>query len=92
MHGRTRTEAGFEIAEEKIRREIDKTTARIKKLKARRDSLPARVPLADARKGQELVKLSTERRHLTTVLKMIAYQIESDLVELVRPYYKRVEE
>jgi hypothetical protein len=38
------------------------------------------------------VKLSTERKHLTNVLKMIAYQIESDLVELVRPHYKRVED
>jgi hypothetical protein len=50
------------------------------------------VPLADAQKGQELVKLSTERQHLTNVLKMIAYQMESDLVELVRPNYKRIEE
>jgi hypothetical protein len=38
------------------------------------------------------VKLSTERKHLTNVLKMIAYQIESDLVELVRPEYKRAED
>ena len=50
------------------------------------------MPLADARKGQEAVKLSTERKHLTNVLKMVAYQIESDLVELVRPEYKRVED
>jgi hypothetical protein len=50
------------------------------------------VPLADARKGQEAVKLSTERKHLTNILKMIAYQMESDLVELVRPHYKRVED
>jgi hypothetical protein len=84
--------AGFEIAEEKIRREIDKTTDRIKKLKVRCASLPARIPLAAARKGQEVVKLSTERKHLTNVLKMVAYQIESDLVELARPYYKRVED
>ena len=55
-------------------------------------SLPARVPLANARKGQEAVKLSTERKHLTNVLKMVAYQIESDLVELIRPEYKRVED
>ena len=45
-----------------------------------------------ARKGQELVKLSTECQHLTNVLKMIAYQMESDLVELIRPHYKRVED
>jgi DNA-binding CsgD family transcriptional regulator len=92
VHGRTRTAVRFEIAEEKIRREIDKTTDHIKKLKVRRESLPARVPLADAQKSQEAVKLSTERKHLTNVLKMIAYQLESDLVELVRPYYKRVED
>ena len=84
--------AGREIAEKKIRTEIDKITDRIKKLKFRCESLPARIPLRDARKGQEVVKLSTERKHLTNVLKMVAYQIESDLVELVRPDYKRVEE
>ena len=39
-----------------------------------------------------VVKLSTERKHLTNVLKMVAYQVESDLVELIRPHYKRVEE
>ncbi len=92
VHGRTRTVTAFESAEGKIRTAIDKTTDGIKKLKVRCESLPARVPLADARKGQELVKLSTERKHLTNVLKMIAYQVESDLVELVRPHYKRAED
>jgi len=82
----------FEIAEEIIRKKINKTTDRIKKLKVRCESLPARVPLGDARKGQEAVKLSNERKHLTNVLKMVAYQIESDLVELIRPEYKRVED
>jgi hypothetical protein len=92
VQGRTRTVVRFEIAEEIIRKKIGKTTDRIKKLKVRCESLPARVPLADARKGQEAVKLSTERKHLTNVLKMVAYQIESDLVELIRPEYKRVED
>src|SRR5467141_1219735 len=92
INRRTSTDSGFAIAEGKIRMEIDKATNHIKKLQARRDSLPARVPLADARKGQEAVKLSTERKHLTNVLKMVAYQIESDLVELIRPEYKRVED
>jgi transposase-like protein/helix-turn-helix protein len=92
VHGRTRNVDAFESAEKKIRTAIDKTTDRIKKLKVRCESLPTRVPLADARRGQELVKLSTERKHLTNVLKMIAFQVESDLVELVRPHYKRVED
>ena len=92
IHGPTSTDPDFEIAEEKIRMEIDKATNHIKKLKARRDSLPARVTVADAQKGQEMVKLSTERKHLTNVLKMVAYQTESDLVELIRPHYSRVED
>jgi hypothetical protein len=88
----THTVNRYKIAEEKIRREINNTRDRIKKLKIRRDSLPDRVPLADARQNLAVVKLSTERKHLTNVLKMVAYQIESDLVELVRPHYKRVED
>jgi len=92
IQGSTSTDPDFEIAEEKIRLEIDKATNHIKKLKARRDSLPARVTVADAQKGQEMVKLSTERKHLTNVLKMVAYQTESDLVELIRPHYSRVED
>jgi hypothetical protein len=51
VQGRTRTVVRFEIAEEIIRKKIDKTTDRIKKLKVRCESLPARVPLGDARKG-----------------------------------------
>jgi hypothetical protein len=89
---RTRAGIASKVAAEKLRTEIAKTTERIKTLKIRCASLPARIPLADARKGQEVVKLSTERKHLTNVLKMVAYQIESDLVELVRPSYKRVED
>jgi DNA-binding CsgD family transcriptional regulator len=92
INRRTSKDSGFVIAEEKIRTEIDKATKRIKKLKARHDSLPARVTVADAQKGQEIVKLSTERKHLTNVLKMVAYQTESDLVELIRPHYSRVED
>ena len=38
------------------------------------------------------MKLSTERKHLTNVLKMVAYQIEGSLVELLRPHYSRTED
>jgi hypothetical protein len=43
-------------------------------------------------KGQEVIKLSTERKHLTNILKMVAYQIESDLLNQLRPHYARVED
>jgi DNA-binding CsgD family transcriptional regulator len=84
--------ADFQKTEKKLRSDMEKATARIQKLETRRSSLSTRLPLAEARKAQEVVKLSTERKHLTNVLKMVAFQIESDLVEMIRPHYKRVED
>jgi hypothetical protein len=85
-----RTEA--KKAKEKLRTEIAQAKARLEKLQAQHHALPRRVPVAEAQKGQAVVKLSTERKHLTNVLKMVAYHMESDLLELIRPHYKRVEE
>lgn len=78
-------------AKKKLRTEMDQARDEIEKLRARHHSLPQRVPVAQTQK-EEVVKLSTERKHLTNVVKMIAYQMESDLLELIRPHYKRVEE
>jgi DNA-binding CsgD family transcriptional regulator len=82
----------FQRIEKNLRCDIGKVTAHIQKLQTKRDSLPSRLPLAEAYRGQEVVKLSTERKHLTNILKMVAFQIESDLVEMIRPHYKRVED
>jgi molybdopterin synthase catalytic subunit len=38
-----------------------------------------------------VVKLATERKHLTDIIKMVAYQAESDLLAQLRPHYARVE-
>ena len=76
---------------EKLRKEMKQTTDEIKKLRARHRSLPPRVSVAQTQK-EEVVKLSTERKQLTNILKAVAYQIESDLLALIRPHYKRVEE
>jgi hypothetical protein len=85
-------QADFQKTGKKLRSDMEKATARIQKREARRDSLPTHLPLAEAQKGQEVVKLSTERKHLTNILKMVAFQIESDLVEMIRPHYKRAED
>jgi DNA-binding CsgD family transcriptional regulator len=82
----------FHKTEKKLRTDMEKVTARVQKLETRRASLPTHLPLVEARKGQEVVKLSTERKHLTNILKMVAFQIESDLVEMIRPHYKRTED
>jgi hypothetical protein len=41
--------------------------------------------VAEAQKGQAVVKRSTERKHLTNVVTMAAYQIEIDLLESDTP-------
>jgi len=85
-------QTNFQKTEKKLRTDMEKVTARVQKLETRRASLPTHLPLIEARKGQEVVKLSTERKHLTNILKMVAFQIESDLVEMIRPHYKRTED
>jgi hypothetical protein len=92
FEGRTPTQRAFTSAEKTIHLEIQEAADRITELVTKQKSLPARVPLAEARPGQDLVKLSTERKHLTNVLKLVAYQIESDLLNLIRPHYARTED
>lgn len=86
------TMRGFKIAHGKLGKQIRATRTRVAELKATRAALQRRVPVAEALKGQKVIKLSTERKHLTNILKMVAYQIESDLLNQLRPYYARVED
>jgi transposase len=60
-------------------------------LAKRRDRIPRRVPVANTT-DQPIIKLATQRKHLSNVLKMVAYQAESELVRAVTPHYKRAEE
>jgi hypothetical protein len=53
--------------------------------------VPKRVPVHAVVSG-EVVKLAPERKLLTNLIKMVAYQAESDLVRLVAPHYTRVED
>ena len=39
-----------------------------------------------------VIKLATERKHLSNLLKMVAYQAESDLVRLLAPHYRRADD
>lgn len=92
LEGRTPTMREFQAADKKIYREIQQAAERVAELVAQQKSLPLQVPLAEARPEEDPVKLSTERKHLTNVLKLVAYQIESDLVDLLRPHYARAEQ
>ena len=92
FEGHTPTMRAFTAAEQKIHQDIQEASERITELIAQQKSLPVRVPLAQARPGQDLVKLSSEQKHLTNLLKLVAYQIESDLVNLIRPHYVRTDD
>jgi hypothetical protein len=92
LEGRTATKREFTSDEKRIHREIKEAANRIAAFVTRRNSLPKHIPLAESKQEQEMVKLSTECKHLTDMLKMVAYQIESDLVERLRPHYARVDD
>ena len=56
-------------------------------LAAQRTALPARVKLAQARPDPK--RLAPSRKRLSDGLKMLAYQVETDLTRMVAPHYKR---
>lgn len=60
-------------------------------LLAKRKETPTRVEIRDISEGA-VVKLAFERKHLTDIIKMLAYQAESDLLALIEPYYNRTED
>ena len=84
------TSRGFKIAHGKIGRALRLALERVAALEARRAKIPTHVPVHRVVPG-EVVKLAPERQHLTSLIKMVAYQAESDLVRLVAPHYSRAE-
>lgn len=85
------TMRGFKIAHAKMNAQIRQAWERLTHLRARRAKLPHRVPVKDVVKGP-VVRLATERKHLTNLLKMVAYQVESELAQKIRPHYRRADQ
>jgi hypothetical protein len=85
------TMRGFKIAHGKLGKQLRKARARISQLFDQRSSVPKRVEVRDLNE-RAVVKLATERKHLTDIIKMVAYQAESDLIALLRPHYARVDQ
>lgn len=82
---------GFKIAHGKLGRTIRAAMKRVTALERKRTAVPKRLPVQEVISGA-VVQLAPERKHLTSLLKMVAYQSESDLVRLVAPHYRRVED
>jgi hypothetical protein len=86
-----RTMRGFKIANATLGQEILEAMRAVAEIEHRRAAVPARVPIRQVSPG-EVVKLATERKHITDLLKMVAYQAESDLCRIVEPHYRRAAE
>jgi transposase len=85
------TMRGFKIAHGRIGKELRAARSRLAGLLERRRGIPVRIEVRD-RSPEAVVRLATERKHLTNIVKMVAYQTESDLLALLRPHYARAEE
>lgn len=82
---------GFKIAHGKLGQRLRAAMQHVATLDARRVALPERVPVGDTR-PDAVVKLATERKLLTNLVKMVAYQAETDLFRAVAPHYARAED
>ena len=86
-----RTIREFKKANAPLTKSIRDALETIRALEKKRAAVPTRVPVQKLTQG-EVVKLAVERKHLTDLFKMVAYQAESDLVRLVAPHYRRAEQ
>jgi hypothetical protein len=89
LEDQRRTMRGFKTAHGKLGQKIWSAWERVLQLEKRRTAVPRRVPVLALTEGP-VVKLAPERKHLTNLIKMVAYQAESDLLRLVAPHYRRV--
>ena len=85
------TMRGFKIAYGKLGKQLRTARARVEQAHRETPRRPPRVEIRDLSE-RAVVKLATERKHLTDIIKMLAYQAESDLLKLLRPHYVRVEQ
>jgi len=85
------TMRGFKIAQGKLGQKIFVAWERVQRLEKRRAAIPKRVPVQSLSQ-EPIVKLAPERKHLTNLIKMVAYQAESALFRLIASHYQRVED
>jgi transposase len=88
---RRRTMRGFKTAHGKLGRKLWDAWEQVQQLEKRRAAIPKRVPVQSVT-DKPVVKLAPERKHLTNLIKMLAYQSESDLLRLAAPHYRRADD
>jgi hypothetical protein len=86
------TMRGLKIANSDVSRKIEGLQMQQIDLKALYEKTSQRVPLKEALGGVVVYKLKREKKHFTDLLKMVAYQAETDLLELIREEYARADD
>jgi hypothetical protein len=89
--GQRPTMRGFKIAHGKLGKTLRRAKGHLARLIDRRHGLPRRVEVQETSQAA-VIRLATERKHLSNLIKMVAYQAESDLVALLGPHYARAED
>jgi transposase len=79
---------GFKIANADLGKKLSAARKNLADLREKYRKLPRRIEIHDM-SDNAVVKLATERKHLTDIFKMVAYQAESDLLNLLSPHYAR---
>lgn len=86
--GKRRTMRGFKIANGgAIGKPLREAREKVQAILERRKTIPTRVTISEALQD-EPVRLRTETKRLSDTFKMVAYQGETALVDLLRPHYK----
>ncbi len=91
LESRRRTMRGFKIANAKLAAPLVAAFRRYSRLEAKRAKVPRRIPVGQMT-SDPVIKLATERKHISNVLKMVAYQAEGDLVRRITPHYSRADD
>lgn len=93
QESRRPTMRGFKIANSAIRKRIAELTGKEDDLKAGYRATPAKIPLNERYDdGITPQKLRYEKKHLTDLIKMVAYQAETDLFAMITTFYARAED
>jgi len=87
-----RTMRGFKIANSDIGRSIEMLQQREIELKSLYKEIPEKVPLKTTLNNETVYRLKREKKHLTDLIKMVAYQAETDLFALIRSDYARADD
>ena len=82
---------GFKTAHGKLGRQLADAWQKVQQLEKRRAAIPKRVPVQSLT-DEPVVQLAPERKHLTHLIKRLAYQAESDLLRLAAPHYRRADD